>query len=394
MRLSLLILSIFLLRAAHEFRVWHYPDISGGKKCRPLGDTSKTAPSVEDFRFISTDLIIAGNGFVIEFIDNGQNSRNGSLVLVDIQNEQTRPLDLSGYPAGRIFKPHGMDYSSKTGRLYVVNHAQHDVVDVFKVSYPTSFFWCSVTFEMTIPLTNVPNGAANSVAEVSPDEILITYCLPFGMPAEGTKDPLGVASKLRVLQIGVNVFGGKMLGLPHGWIGRTEVFRCSLVSKVCTPAATNFLSANGIALSPDKNFVFVADCFRNELTAFARNETSGALTRIINQPTPYTVDNIQIATKPDGSYVLYMGSISSLACTLVEALTHDDRPCPGGFITGTFDGKQFTFKTEINYQGPLLPAVSHAAFWKDESGSVLLSGPKSTGGILICESNKYTYMHS
>jgi hypothetical protein len=368
------------------FRIFHKPDTKSGKTCRPLADTVQSAPSVEDFRFISPDLMIAGNGYTMEWVNLGQGSRQGKLVLVDVQNEQTRPLELIGYPPDQIFKPHGLDYSEQTKRLYVVNHGKHDSIDVFTVAYPTSFSWCTVTYEMSIPLENVtPAGTANSVVEVLPDEILLTHWLPFGEPSDGMKDPAGIASKLRVMQIYGNVIGGKIIGAPTSIIGRTSVFRCNLVSKKCEPIGNKFLSANGIALSPDKKFVFVVDCMHGDLTAFARNETSGALKHVATQNSLYAGDNIQVHVKPDGSYVIYMGTISDFTCTLIEALVHDNRPCAGGLVSATFDGKHFQFKNELIHDGTLLQSVATAVVWKgEENGPVLLSGPKSSGGILIC----------
>ena len=132
-----------------------------------------------------------------------ERARPGYLLAVDVRSGSpvASKLRITGLPEGVRFQPHGLFYSSRTSRLYVVNHGgvsgvgsrieMFDVTEEKEEGGLPSFEW-----RMAIGGGHLfPNVALNSVVEGEGDEVYITQFQNFAIPAGGEKHPVGVREK-------------------------------------------------------------------------------------------------------------------------------------------------------------------------------------------------------
>jgi DNA-binding beta-propeller fold protein YncE len=357
--------------------------------CRTLGDTDKSCSSVEDFRFISDDIIIAGYGNVIAYTDTGNNAPTGKLLAIDLNTEKSRELNLENYPQNVAFRPHGLSFSKKTSRLYVINHANdgEERIEIFTVNHTTSFESVTVTWQDCIH-PPVPAGTLNSVTEGSENDIYFTHWLTYAIPPDGNEHPHGFVEHMNVLRNYFYFLGGRLLSLKPLAHGTTYVYRCDLKSKQCTKAAGRFISCNGISATEDGKFVFVVDCSRQTLSVFNRDAATGKLTvqKVFNSP--HLCDNVYCYTVSPDKYELWMGSMPDFRATLGTSFNKKSTVLvPGGLLTAEYDGKTgtMTFDDVYIHDGSMLPAVATGAKWKN---LVLLSGPRAHGGILVADMSK------
>ena len=354
-------------------------------KPRVLAGTDKLAPSVEDFRFISENIVLLGKGCVLENLHNGDAApENGAIVAVDMTTEVAITVDRHSFPNEIAFRPHGIEFSSKTNRLYVVNHANNgeERLDIFSVEGKESLDTLKLTWKDCIH-PPVPAGSTNAVTEASERDIYFTYWLPFPVPKQGLDRPNGLIDTLCVVgNYGVNLLG-KVMGLEPFKYGFTSVMRCDLEAKRCEVAFPKFTSCNGIASSPDGTLLFVVDCFCQYLAVLNRDPVSGKLSRRKEFFLPHGADNVTCHQLRSGNqYELWMGTVPDTWNYLLEGIKKDKRLVPGGFLSAVYDAdkNEMSFQDVLIHDGSVLPAVATAGRWKNK---ILMSGPRKTGGVLV-----------
>jgi hypothetical protein len=380
-----ILVGILMLRYVQQYRLFTKIDTSRGQKCSLFPGSVQDHPSVEDLRWVSDDLLLGGNGNTMAFIGIGHASPVGHMVLFDVANKVSRKVDLTNYPTDVAFKPHGLDYSVQTKKLYVMNHAQkEDRIEIFDVAYPDSYSWFSLTWTGFIPLDGVvPDGAGNSVAEVSPNEVIVTHWLPYDIPPGGFAGPVTTKEKMNVAFNHYSITGWKALGLPHGMVGGTKMYRCKIDSKKCTRATPEkFISSNGIAASPDRSLVYVVDCFRGDITVYKRDDKTGDLSLLTNQMLPHPADNVQVRDFKNGTHLLEFGTLPNI----LDNLAGDGRKIPGGYESAIFDiqNKKFKFIDVLTHDGSVLGGVATATKWFG-GNIVLMGGPLPGTGVMMCE---------
>ena len=381
----LTILAIFFARVAWNMEL--FKDVKSlptfqkhPKSCRDLANTAKVAPSCEDFRFLSENILLLGVGAVIPGLEMGDDGpKTDQLAVVDMTTDKIRFLELKNFPRDKVFRPHGLEYEAPN-RLFVVSHAQQgeERVEIFEVSGQHSLATVELKW-IGVVTPPVPKGTMNSITAVSVNEIYVTQWLPADVPRKGLLHPSGPVEILEVLYTVFYLIGHRMLGFPVFFGGRTGVYRCEVATNKCEKAFDGFVSANGITSTPDGRFVFVNDCLRQFIAVFEREANTGKLSLVLAKSLPHLGDNIHIHPLADGRMELWFGSIPDGIRFLLDL-----RPIPGGLMIGTFDPKNNSLEIHDGFihDGTLLEAVATAAKWKNK---VVLGGPKKTGGVLVCD---------
>ena len=212
------------------------PAFAKSSSCRTFGDSKKITPSVEDFRFISQNLIILGSSQIVHWFEEGDKVEPlGKLVAADLTTEKMKALELINFPKGIAFRPHGLDFSPRTNRLYVVNHANNgeERIEIFAVSNPESLETVELKWITSFHPVSVGKGLINSVTEVSENEIVFTYWIGYPVPEGGTNHPKTFTEFLNVLGIAWGLAGWKFIGLPPHLVGGTGFYHCNLQTNKC-----------------------------------------------------------------------------------------------------------------------------------------------------------------
>jgi len=355
---------------------------------RPLARTDLVAPSVEDFRFVAENIIILSAGNLADYYAKGEASAgNGRIVAIDLITETSRDLALSGFPSDKAFRPHGIDFSTRTRRLYVVNHANsgEERVEIFLVSGVERLETIQLEWQGCL-LPPVPAGTLNAVTEATDKDVYVTQWLPFRLPMDGTVRPRRFIDRLIVLANYGHIILGRALGLAPFSLRFSRVIHCNITNQTYSTAWSRLVSGNGIASSPDGKVIFVVDCMRQFLGVFERDLLTGQLKPKRAVDMPHTADNVML--KPfqfdSDQLELWFGTIPDWMAYMSEALKRDKRRIPGGFMIGRYDVDDpdlVRFEDVFIHDGSVLPAVATAARWRD---NILLSGAKATGGVLIC----------
>jgi len=357
------------------------PAFMSASECSVVGDTARSAPASEDVRFVAPSLVLASSSNYADLRKDGE-APPGALVLVDLETERTRAVELEGFPADVGFWPHGLDVAGDSTRVFVVNHALHaERVEVFELQHASSFDRARLKWVggVVLPIARL---AANSVASVSEDEFYVTHWLPEAVPPGGTE-----LNKLATQRVFLELLGVRVVDPPAFWVGRTAVYRCSLSKKSCALAFGGFLSANGIDSSPDGRFLFVVDCVRNELNVMRRDPASGALSLVRTHRYKHGIDNVVVSELPDGKLQLQTGNIPDLWAFIVESATHTT-PIPGASLVAVFDPAKpdadlvFHDELEVVHDGTKVSGISVAVVWK--RGNRVIMGGHKKGGVLSC----------
>lgn len=133
------------------------------------------------------------------------------------------------------------------------------------------------------------NAALNDVVEGIGGEFYITEWLPFGYPVAGKKSAALMKEKVeQALFTPIN-----LLKIPL-----TRVFRCQLNETPQCQVATDsrFVMANGIAISHDRQTVYVNDVTLAKVMVLAR-EPDGMLKVVSSFPTKHSIDNFEMNAK-------------------------------------------------------------------------------------------------
>lgn len=344
------------------------------------------------------DFVLAKNGWIISSsVDAGHLIDEG----VDVCKRDTGGLwafrfsdggapmrlhNMEGLPnpVAACFMTHGLFLSNATNRLYAVTHnGNYSSVQVFSVDYdsnkdsPPLLSWIrSVTTDSFL------NMSPNDVVEgASPGEVYVTQFMPFPVPSSGRLHSTTLVEKVQqILLIPILCLGLKL----------TTVHRCIFeddptIPAECTEASkTRFRIANGIAISDDRNTVFVNDVLSYAIVQFHRNKDTGMLERENTIPLTHAADNIEY--KFDGKREeLWMGTIPEI----MTVASNEEKPfekraiVPGGLAVVSREGDNTKWgEQEVVYHhdGTMLSQVS---FGMAHDGKVVL-GSAYADGILVC----------
>ena len=353
--------------------------------CRSVGDTAKTVDAGEDFRFLSPNLVAVSSVRYVDFMTKGE-SLPGAIALVDLATEDSRRVVLENFPKDKHLSPHGIEYFGPGKRLFIMNHLDDEErVEAFDVENPTSFGEAKLKWVgyATLP---VARGAGNSVAAVSNDEFYVTEWQPFGYPRGKFANIYNTNFK-----VAPYLLGNKVLGTAPFTDGlKSRMFRCLLSTGKCTVAYDKFVSANGIAASPDGRYIFTVDCLLGDVYVFERSTDSGALKLVHSQRMDYPIDNIVVLPGKDGKLNLHMGLIGFWDF-VVEALSHDKRKIPGGFLLAEFDPSKplavmaVRRDVEVWHNGTIANGIATAVQWPAKPNVVVMGGHAYGGGLVKCE---------
>jgi len=176
----------------------------------------------------------------------------------------------------------------------------------------------------------------------------------------------------------------------------TRVFRCTVHDSQCSVASTQrFVGANGIAVSADRQTVFVNDPPTSTISVMQRLP-DGSLSRVSWFKTKHSLDNVEMTA--DGK--LSAGSIpllytAEVVCDEAKVLSAArviggrEVGCgrsPGGLLRVSLlsaDGKAFVDDRQedvVMHDGSLLSGVSSAL---RVNGKVVMGGPNAPG-VLLC----------
>jgi hypothetical protein len=351
------------------------------KQCMSLAKTDVVAKSCEDFRFISENIIISGDGEVMKYLEHADDAPTVQhFIAIDLTNQKLREIKLENFPKDVVMRPHGFDV--RNGKVYVVNHANNgdERVDIFQISGEKNVDTVQVKW-LKVVRPPVPTATLNSVAAVSDDEIYVTHWLPYAAPKDGLHHPKGASEIGLIVGNLAYWLGMGVLKLPPFLYGSTATYRCLVDSGKCERAYSNFLSNNGIVADRTGEFLFIVDCGRSELNVFKRNKTDGKLTLQLVKPLLHNADNVMISPKPNesGLIELWLGTMPDTVAYLAE-----QHPIPGGLVQAFYDPKtnSMSLNDVFIHNGKIVSGVATAALWNKK---VLMSGPKAYGGIVICD---------
>lgn len=358
-------------------------------KCHLLNGTQRFAP-MEDLKLVTPNIAIGAASSLASFYEHGDKiDPLGNIIAFDLTTERLKVLSLNDFPHLVVFRPHGIHYSERTKRLFVVNHANNgeERIEIFSVKHLEDLEALEIQW---IDFLNPPGGkgVVNSVTEVSDKQIYLTHSLPYPIPEGGMLHPESFQQFLQLLW-GSGVFW-KALGLPPHLVGSTYVFFCDIETKRCGKLPAKFISANGIGSSADGSLLFVADTMRQTLTVFEKQnrnalaiEDEEAVKWKVKkiEILPHTVDNLQVVSLGNHKFEIWMGTSPDLIKTL-KSISVGNVTAPGGFSKGLYD--ETTNKLEVEdiliHDGSFLSGTSSSIAWKNQ---IVFSSPK-TPGVLIC----------
>ncbi|XP_074539865.1 serum paraoxonase/arylesterase 2-like [Halichoeres trimaculatus] len=275
--------------------------------------------------FISTGLIYPG---VPSFSDEP-----GKLYILDLLHPKPTPVELQikGELDLSSFNPHGIsvftDEADDSVYLFVVNHPQHkSQVEIFHFIEENTLVHLKT---ITHPLLH----SVNDIVAVGVESFYATNDHSF---------PNDVLQFLVVF-----------LGLP--W--------CDVVyysPKEVRVAANSFMSANGINISPDKRYIYVADIIDHDIDVFERKEGE-QLTFIKSVAVGSLCDNIEVDHRtgdvwlgchpnamklssfnpedPPGSEIIRVRNILSEQPVVSQEYVDDGKVIMASSVAAPFEGK-------------------------------------------------------
>jgi len=369
---------------------------SDNARCRSLDAPT----SCEDLTAYGEGLAIASCGDLLGLFANGSASAEtpGAFFLVDPGKLTMTKIEATGPPLDVV---HGLYYSKRSARLYVVHHNERagESVEVYDVVEPAASalerlrhlggFGAGPALELKHALTvRSPlfnNGALNDVVEGDGDEFYVTEWLPIAVPKGGKA---GLASATLDERLSKEFLAP--MQLAH--VRMTKILRCTTApaGPRCEVATDErFVMANGIATSDDRSTFFVADSVADTITRL-RRAPDGTLVKVDAVQTPYTVDNME--TGADGA--LYGGSVPlKYTCREVCSNAPDlaatkvvggrEVGCgrsPGGALRVSFEdgGAQTEL---VMHDGSMLSGVTAAL----KVGGAVVLGSAEARGVLVCE---------
>lgn len=275
--------------------------------------------------FISTGLIYPG---MPSFSDGP-----GKLYILDLLHPKPTPVELQikGELDLSSFNPHGIsvytDEADDSVYLFVVNHPQHkSQVEIFHF----------IEENTLVHLKTITHPLLHSVNDIVAVGVESFYA---------TNDHYFHNDVLNFLTI--------ILGLP--W--------CDVVyysPKEVRVAANSFMSANGINISPDKRYIYVADIIDHDIDVFERKEGE-QLTFIKSVAVGSLCDNIEVDHRtgdvwlgchpnamklssfnpenPPGSEIILVKNILSAQPVVSQKYVDDGKVIMASSVAAPFEGK-------------------------------------------------------
>jgi len=339
---------------------------------------------------------LCGGGDIWKTFQQGSRSsaiKEGAVWLVNVTEGTVQQIPVSGASAPKRLILHGIHFSQKTRRLYAVNHDEEagESVEVFDLVQTGAVL--SLHHRVTVRSPLFGNFALNDVVEGDGDEFYVTEWQPFPFPPGGKAGMADASLLVRMQRLAVTACA--MLNVKV-----TRVFRCAgiLSDKLeCNVATTQqFVMANGITISEDRQTVFVNDPPVSTINVFERL-SDGTLKFVSDFKTKHALDNIEMRSdgKLDGGTIplahtsgTVCDQLSILAITrVVDGREVGCGKSPGSLLQisllGT-GGKSFVDGTQTEkavHDGSKLSGVAAAL---NINGKVVLGGPDHPG-VLVCD---------
>ncbi|CAK9010830.1 Geranylgeranyl transferase type-1 subunit beta (Geranylgeranyl transferase type I subunit beta) (GGTase-I-beta) (Type I protein geranyl-geranyltransferase subunit beta) [Durusdinium trenchii] len=315
--LLIALLSAMAMRLVPLLGVLHEVDpASLARDCQLVGgagsaDNAKIL-GVEDLvPWRDPGVLLGGAGSVVQvFLESPEKVQQGYLVAVDARAAGLPKVSrrrMSKLPAEFPFHPHGLFFSNKTQRLYVVNHGgltsigtRVEVFDavVNKEDGLPDFEWV-----MAIGSGHVfYNLEINSVVEgPSGDEVYITRYNNFAGPKEGLAHPKTATEVLgRLASAVLEVAGQGGFGGVHHCTFDVE----SRSTTRCRMVATGITAANGITADASGERLFVADMLQRRVLTYERLSNGDLIEHLsFRIKSPHPIDNIHFDV-PSGKLVM------------------------------------------------------------------------------------------
>jgi len=337
---------------------------------------------VEDLSAFDHQSAFAGGGDMWNTLTLGSASAlDGSLWLVNASSGTTKQLQITKRPSHKLIF-HGIYYSPATAKLYAVNHDEQagESVEIFQV-HLVEGLPDAVEHLVTVrsPLFGI--NTLNDVVEGVDGEFYVSEWQPFPYPAGGAQSSTkSVREKLG--RLGTTLV--LLLKIPT-----TRVFRCTVQGGCKVASEQRFIGANGLAISADKQTVFVSDAPDRTVHVMTR-AADGQLHTHSRIATPHAVDNLEMQGERLSTGTIPLFHTTRNVCedapelSLARTIGGRQVGCassPGGLSTisiGGVDGP--VHRDVLMHDGALLSQVSSALHF---DGKVLLGSPHSTG-VLIC----------
>lgn len=202
------------------------------------------------------------------------------------------------------FSPHGLALSESGGdsyRLYITSHGAREAIEVFDVD--ASGAEPSVAWIGCVPLAETISS--NSVAVLSDGGFITTKMMD-------PTAPDGFAG----------VLSGDITGELYEWHPGGEV--------QAVPG-TELSGANGIALSPDERYIYVAAIGSREIVRYDRGEAEPGAGRGVVDVSPLAKESVAIAVRPDNLRWSDEGTLYTVGGDFVPPEECANPPCASGW---------------------------------------------------------------
>ncbi|XP_064410878.1 serum paraoxonase/arylesterase 2 isoform X2 [Latimeria chalumnae] len=221
----------------------------------------------EDIDILPNGLAFISSGLKYPNLPNFFPDKPGRLLLLDLNEPNLSPVELRisrGFDVAS-FNPHGIstyiDDKDQTVYLFVVNHPKYaSIVELFKFSEEDN----SLVHLKTIQHELLPS--VNDIIALGPDSFYATNDHYFSNVIMGFLE---------------NLFGLKWTNVVY--YSPTEV----------KEVATGFFMANGINISPDKKYVYIADILSHSIHVMEMHDDK-TLTPVKELNIKTLVDNLDV----------------------------------------------------------------------------------------------------
>ena len=377
--LSILVAAAALLGYwAHFFDA--FKKLKDFANCELIG--SDVLHGSEDMTMYKDGIALLSSGDLHSLFAVGKGSP-GDIFALEFTTRRLAPVPRIGYPSATPFQPHGIFFSNKTSRLYVINHQFRpggEVIDVFSVvDVKDSNSFPPVRLEYLESVSSSPgqfgNCALNDVVEGGDEnELYVSRWLVYPTPYTGEKHPVTWKEKLNTL-----------LKYSSLVAKRTHIYRCARASAgepwKCAVTGTPGHGWNGMSTTPERDYIFANDVLAKALTVFQRRP-GGSLAEVGKVSSPHAMDNMEYDAT---SRVLVAGTIPLLTAAAKKMEGGSGIYVPGGVVAFRHEPETPNLdllpELELNHDGSVLSQISTGLLWGDE---VFLGSPFSNG-VAICD---------
>ncbi|XP_058037216.1 serum paraoxonase/arylesterase 2-like [Ahaetulla prasina] len=252
----------------------------------------------EDIEILPNGLAFISSGLKYPGLKVFEPHKGGQILLMNLKSESPRPVELKiegGFDLDS-FNPHGISIymeNSDSIYLFVVNHPEgNSAVEIFK------FFQDEKYLLYLRTVTNQLLSSVNDILAVGPEHFYATNDRYF---------------RSETVSIYLEVFWG------FSW---TNVVYYS--PKKVKEVASGFYSANGINMSPDGKFIYVADILDHSIQVFQKMSNMN-LTPVKALKFETILDNISVDRKTGD---LWLGCHPNAA----KLISYDPKDPPGSEI--------------------------------------------------------------